>query len=265
MQEGWNPKFVAYAKYKNYEHAINNKLVPWLKNETLERKFNAIFNMPYKLVAPWYFFTSDPINQTKFWMWVEGKFFQVENFIFNHAPMILSYPLSVLAANRILCTPISRSGTANSFRPVHLWRDLNALMRIGGHRTLFAGLLPMAFYMFQMDKDRRKAGEAQGFSAFTSTGKVLSEKFEMNKNRLSGTGNSIKDWKDFEMFDRIDTIRADKEWLPWAMRHFPAFYRWWYMNRDQLDDRISEVMLSSHFTEENDPNDTFIKKVVNGR
>ena len=108
-------------------------------------------------------------------MWLEAKVFEFENFLFNYATMILAYPLSVLATNRIMDTPISRSGTANSFRPVHLYRDLIALMRLGGHRTLFAGLLPtMAFYMFQKDKDKRNAAEMQGVSFFSTNGRSLS-------------------------------------------------------------------------------------------
>ena len=59
---GINPKFIAYAKYKNYEYAVVNKLMPWLKSETLERKLSILFNMPYHFLAPWYIITSDPVN-----------------------------------------------------------------------------------------------------------------------------------------------------------------------------------------------------------
>ena len=109
--------------------------------------------------------------------------------------MILAFPLSVLATNRILDTPISRNGTANSFRPLHMYKDLIALMRLGGHRTLFAGLIPtMIFYMYQ-DTQKKRATDAQGLSTLSVYGMSLSDKYEMNKNRLFGTG-PVKEWKD---------------------------------------------------------------------
>ena len=85
-------------------------------------------------------------------------------------PMIVAFPLSVLSTNRILNSPISRRGTANSFNLLHLWHDTVALARIGGYRTLLAGLVPtlMYYWLSSPQKDNPQVSRAQ---------RVLSDKF----------------------------------------------------------------------------------------
>ena len=76
--------------------------------------------------------------------------------------MIVAFPLSVISTNRILNTPISRRGTANSMNPLHLWRDAIALTKIGGHRTLLAGLIPtLTYYVMSAQSKDSNSGTAR--------------------------------------------------------------------------------------------------------
>ena len=58
----WDPKFILYAKCKNYEHGINTKLWPWLQNETLNGKFNALAGKALHFGRPWYLLANNPVN-----------------------------------------------------------------------------------------------------------------------------------------------------------------------------------------------------------
>ena len=89
----------------------------------------------------------NPVNQRKFSEHVDTGLIYVESKI--KSAIILGFPLSVISTNRILNSPISRRGTSNSLNPLHLWHDAVALVKIGGYRSLLAGLLPtLAFYVF---------------------------------------------------------------------------------------------------------------------
>ena len=106
----------------------------------------------------------------------------MESHVVGYLPMIVAFPLSVISTNRILNTAISRKGTANSFRPIDLWRDMVALKRIGGHRTLFAGLIPtLLLYFHQREEDKRsQMPQIQSASAELQTSsarKALQEHF----------------------------------------------------------------------------------------
>ena len=148
-----------YAKIKNYEHGAVYKLWPWLKNESLLGKLNAMTNKVWHFSEPWFILANNPVNQVRLSVWVEDKVIEAENFIVSKIPMMMAFPLSVLATNRILDTPISRSGTANSFRPKHLVQDLLALVRIRGHRTLFAGLVPTMIFYYYSEKRKETASK----------------------------------------------------------------------------------------------------------
>ena len=55
---------------------------------------------------------------------------------------------------------------------------------------------------------------------------------------------------DLDVFEREDAISTDKGWLPWSKRIFPALYRLIWVHNKEIDERLSQVMLSSDGIEE---------------
>ena len=46
-------------------------------------------------------------------------------------------------------------------------------------------------------------------------------------------------------FERSDAINSETMWLPWNSRFFPALYRLFAVHEEKIEERLSEVMLSS--------------------
>ena len=102
--------------------------------------------MPDNFISPWYYFMTNSVNQMKFSAWTYDKAVDIEDSLTGYYSMILVFPLHVIATNRVLDTALR--GTSNSFRPSSLWTDLVNLRRIGGFKTIFAGLVPtLIFYI----------------------------------------------------------------------------------------------------------------------
>ena len=176
----------------------------------------------------------------------------------------------MLATNRILDTPISRSGSANSFRPELIYRDLAALSRIGGHKTLFAGLLPFIAFHYvntksKKDNKRQLDGSPQVQTRTITARRAIQEQFGISGNVQQFDQGTSFELKNLEVFEQSDAMRGEKSWLPWSQRYFPAIYRSRFVNSNEIDDRISEVMLSSSIDGEEEPDDAFISSLLVNR
>ena len=191
---------------------------------------------------------NDPINTLRAQTFLIDTYIKFEEKMFNYLHMLAAVPLGVITTNRILNTAISRSGTANSLNPFSLVKDFMALRRIGGHKTLMAGLVPtMFYYMFYKDphENKQKIDNKIIESApvhVTTARLVLQERFGQEKSTF------VKDEKlkkDIESFEKIDAANADKEWIPWSHRHVSALYRLLYEHEDRIYERLSEVFIST--------------------
>ena len=193
-----------------------------------------MLDIPYNFVAPWYDFTTDPLNQMIVRHWTLDKLSKFENHILHFAPLIFAFPISVIATNRILNTAISRGGTANSFSLRHLWTDLVALQRIGGHRTLYAGLVPtLLFYIIT------RGSEDSSLDYTVKRGGIIG-RFDKKFEEKAPTP-SLSSLNDIEVFERSDAYRSDKDLIIWGPRHFPAIFRMLTTNKTRVDNKLVEI------------------------
>ena len=139
-------------------------------------------------MTPWFELTCQPINKMRAQKWVHERYIEIEEFHIKNWALILAFPLSVVSTNRILDTAISRSGSANSWRPELLYRDLVALARMNGHRTLFAGFIPaMAYLYINTKKKQKKNAEIYNQSRVTTTTtarRAIQEQFGISDKNL---------------------------------------------------------------------------------
>lgn len=77
----------------------------------------------------------------------------------------------------------------------------------------------------------------------------------------SSLENKEPDWQDVKVFERSDASRADTEWLPWSKRHFTALHRLYYFHGANIEEKLSEAMLSS----EGEDHDEVISRVLETR
>ena len=187
---------------------------------------------------------------------------ETERCIVNYAHMILAFPLSVISTNRILNTALSRSGRSNSLNPIDLWRDFIALKRFGGHRTLYAGLVPtLLYYIIPKLYENKKSDvtDINNLSSRTATARIaLKEHFGMTKVK---PGTDLSQWHDIDGFKRSDAKRAETDWTPWYKRHFPALYRCIYTHEGRVDKQLGEAMLTTGV----DDDDKFMRHMLNER
>lgn len=198
-------------------HCTKENIKKFIQKEPQGKTLKCLLDIPYNFFAPWYDFATDPVNQMIMKNWTLAKFYQLESNIVHFAPLIFAFPMSVIATNRILNTAISRGGTANSFRIRHLWSDLVALHRIGGHRTLYAGLVPMLFFYI--------VGRSSDDAPSETTGKRGGIVERFNSMFDQKTTPSLSKLNDIDVFERSDAYRADKDFIIWGPRHFPAIFR----------------------------------------
>mmetsp|Transcript_34068 Transcript_34068/g.42072 ORF Transcript_34068/g.42072 Transcript_34068/m.42072 type:complete len:285 (+) Transcript_34068:268-1122(+) len=217
----------------------------WQSRKEEERDIvNVALKSAKHWVEPWAIFTSDPANQDRVVDFIGDNLAKFEMEV--NWPMILAFPLSVISTNRILNTPISRRGTANSLNPMHLWHDALALVKIGGSKSLLAGLVPTLIYYFLSSppKDNPQVTRAQ---------RVLASKF--------GHEKTSETWHDMEVFDRTDGKKAESDCLPWTNRFFPALYRLLSVHDKKIEECLSDVMLSSEARIDDD----YVNKILEKR
>ena len=199
-------------------HCAKDKIKNFTAKESLGKSLKSLLDIPYNFVAPWYDFASDPLNQMIVRHWTIAKFSKFKNHIVHFAPLIFAFPISVIATNRILNTAISRGGTANSFRIRDIMTDLVALKRIGGHRTLYAGLAPTLFFYIIT-----RGSDGPLLENTNKRGDIIG-RFSMGFEEGTPTP-SLSRLNDIEVFERSDAYRTDKDLIIWGPRHFPAIFR----------------------------------------
>ena len=103
-------------------------------------------------------------------------------------PIAVAFPFGVVATNRILNTPISRAGTANSFGLRSMLTDMKALANIGGYRALYAGLFVFTLVQIAQKISReenaaKKQIQSNGSTTTETTAQdaFLLEKFGMKR------------------------------------------------------------------------------------
>ena len=68
---------------------------------------------------------------------------------------------------------------------------------------------------------------------------------------------SLARLRDVDVFDRCDEIRADKDYVPWGKRLFPAAYRLMLTHQEKIDKKLIKVMMASTTSED----DLLIRKI----